>query len=163
LLIDDPRTNGPGHILFVGTFGADCHRRLAAQWPTLTRETQESYRRVARGEYPVFVGFTLPDITTLGGLPVRAVIPREGSPYVLYGTSLVRDAPHPNAALLFANYNSSDAALLAYARAGFGVAVPDVIAQVPADVRALGEAKLLGTTDPRGQDDAFRLAQEIYK
>jgi iron(III) transport system substrate-binding protein len=163
LLLDDPRTNGAGHIFFVGTFGPDYHQGLAQQNPTLTRETQESYRRVARGEYPVFVPFTLPDITTLVGLPVRAVVPKEGSPYVLYGTSLVRNSPHPNAAVLFASYNSSDEALLAYSKAGFGVGVADVIARMPADIRPIAEAKLLGTTDPRGQDAAFSLAREIYK
>ena len=163
LLMDDPRTNGPGHIVFTGTFGPDYHRKLAAQKPTLTRETQESYRRVARGEYPVFVGFTLPDITSLTGLPLRAVLPREGAPYVLYGTTFIPDVPHPNAALLFARYNSSDEALLAYGKAGFGVGVPSVVAQLPDGVRQIAEIKLLGTTDPAGQDEAFKLAQEIYK
>lgn len=163
LLLDDPRTNGPGHIFFTGTFGPDFHRKLAAQKPTLTRETQESYRRVARGEYPVFVGFTLPDITTLTGLPVRAVLPKEGSPYVLYDTALVPEAPHPNAALLFAHYNSSDDALLSYGKAGFGVGVPSVVAKLPDGVRQIAEVKLLGTTDPKGQDEAFKLAAEIYR
>jgi iron(III) transport system substrate-binding protein len=163
ILLDDPRTNGPGHIFFTGTFGPEFHRQMAAQKPVLTRETQESYRRVARGEYPVFAAFTLPDITSLGGLPVRAILPTEGSPYVLYGTSFVPDAPHPNAALLFARYNSSDEALLTWGKAGFGVGVPAVTKQLPDGVRQISEVKLLGTTDPKGQDEAFKLAQEIYK
>ncbi|MGZ5804031.1 MAG: ABC transporter substrate-binding protein [Xanthobacteraceae bacterium] len=162
ILLDDPRTNGPGHIFFTGTFGPDFHKKLAAQKPTLTRETQESYRRVARGEYPLFVGFTLPDITSLAGLPVRAVLPKEGSPYVLYGTTFIPNAPHPNAALMFARYNSSDDALLAYGNAGFGVGVPSVVARLPDGVRQIAEVKLLGTTDPAGQDGAFALARDIY-
>jgi iron(III) transport system substrate-binding protein len=163
LLLDDPRTNGAGHIFFTGTFGPEFHRKLAAQNPTLTQETQESSRRVARGEYPVYVAFALPDITTLGGLPVKAIIPKEGVPYVLYGTSFVPDAAHPNAALLFARYNSSNEALLSWGNAGFGVGVDDVIAKIPADIRRIAEAKLLGTTDPHGQDAALSLAKEIYK
>jgi iron(III) transport system substrate-binding protein len=163
MLMDDPRTNGAGHVIFTGTFGPDYHRQLAAQKPILTRDVQESYRRVARGEYPVFIGLTLPDIITLNGLPVRAVLPREGSPYVLYGTTLIPDAPHPNASLLFARYNSSDEALLAYGNAGFGVGVPEVVARLPDGVRQIAEIKLLGTTDPQGQDAALKLAAEIYK
>ena len=168
ILIDDPRTNGPGHIFFIGTrvLGearhAELHKGLAAQNPTFVIGTQEAARKVVRGEYPVLVAFTLPDITALPGLPVKPVAPVEGCPYVPYGSSVVTDAPHPNAARLFCHYNSSDEALLEYAKAGFGVGVHSVIEATPAAVRPLIEVKLLGTTDPKGQDEALRAARAIY-
>ena len=168
LLIDDPRTNGPGHIFFIGTrvLGearhAELHKGLAAQNPTFVVGTQEAARKVVRGEYPVLVAFTLPDITALPGLPVKPIAPVEGCPYVPYGSSVVMDAPHPNAARLFCHYNSSDEALLEYAKAGFGVGVHSVVEATPPAVRPLIEVKLLGTTDPKGQDEALRAARTIY-
>jgi iron(III) transport system substrate-binding protein len=155
ILIDDPRTNGPGHIYFIGTriLGADrhmdLHKRMAAQNPAFVIGTQEAARKVVRGEYPVLVAFTLPDITALPGLPVKPIVPIEGCPYVLYGSSIVANAPHPNAAILFSHYNSSDEALAEYAKAGFGVGVHSVVEATPANVRPLIEVKLLGTTDPK--------------
>ena len=110
----------------------------------------------------MLVAFTRPDITALPGLPVKPVAPVEGCPYVPYGSSVVTDAPHPNAARLFCHYNSSDEALLEYAKAGFGVGVHSVIEATPAAVRPLIEVKLLGTTDPKGQDEALRAARAIY-
>ena len=168
ILIDDPRTNGPGHIFFIGTrmLGverhAELHKGLAAQNPTFVVGRQEAARKVVHGEYPVLVAFTLPDITALPGLPVKPIAPVEGSPYVLYGASIVTDAPHPNAARLFCHYNSSDEALQEYAKAGFGVGVKSVVEATPASVRPLVEVKLLGTTDPKGQDEALRGAKAIY-
>ena len=168
VLIDDPRTNGPGHIYFIGTrlWGderhAEFHKRMAAQNPAFVIGTQEAARKVVRGEYPVLVAFTLPDITPFAGLPVKAVAPVEGCPYILYGCSIVAGAPHPNAAMLFSHYNSSDEALIEYAKAGFGCGVPAVIAKTPANVRPLIDVKLLGTTDPAGQEEALRAAKRIY-
>ncbi len=168
VLIDDPRTNGPGHIYFIGTrlWGAEkhayFHMRMAAQNPAFVIGTQEAARKVVRGEYPVLVGFTLPDITPFAGLPVKAVAPVEGCPYILYGCSIVANAPHPNAAALFIHYNSSDEALVEYAKAGFGCGVPSVLDKTPADVRRLIDVKLLGTTDPRGQDEALKAAKAVY-
>ena len=168
ILIDDPRTNGPGHIYFIGTrlWGpekhADFHKRMAAQNPAFVIGTQEAARKVVRGEYPVLVAFTLPDITPYAGLPVKAVAPVEGCPYILYGCSIVANAPHPNAAMLFAHYNSSDEALSEYAQAGFGCGVQAVLDKAPASVRPLIEVKLLGTTDPKGQDEALKSAKAIY-
>lgn len=169
ILIDDPRTNGPGHIYFIGTkpFGnekhLDFHKRMAAQSPAFVIGTQDAARKVVTGQYPVLVGFTLPDISQFPGLPVKAVPPVEGCPFILYGCSIVRDAPHPNAAMLFTHYNSSDEALQEYANAGFGVGVKAVIDKTPAAMRPLIDVKLLGTTNPAGQDEALKLAKEIYR
>jgi ABC-type Fe3+ transport system substrate-binding protein len=40
----------------------------------------------------------------LKGLPVRAIVPEEGAPYALFNLSLMKDAPHPNAARLLINH-----------------------------------------------------------
>ncbi len=168
ILIDDPRTNGPGHIYFIGTkpFGdekhLEFHKRMAAQNPAFVVGTQDAARKVVTGEFPVLVAFTLPDITQFPGLPVKPIVPVEGCPYILYGCSIVADAPHPNAAMLFTHYNSSDEALQEYANAGFGVGVQAVIEKTPAAVRPFIDVKLLGTTDPAGQNEALRLAKAIY-
>ena len=169
ILIDDPRTNGPGHIYFIGTkpFGdekhLDFHKRMAAQNPAFVIGTQEAARKVVTGQYPVLVGFTLPDISQFPGLPVKPIVPVEGCPFILYGCSIVADAPHPNAAMLFTHYNSSDEALQEYANAGFGVGVKAVVEKTPAALRPLIDVKLLGTTNPKGQNEALSLARALYK
>ena len=169
ILIDDPRTNGPGHIYFIGTkpFGdarhEDFHRRMASQNPAFVIGTQDAARKVVTGQYPVLVGFTLPDITQFPGLPVKAIAPVEGCPFILYGCSIVMNAPHPNAAMLFTHYNSSDEALTEYASAGFGPGVKSIMEKMPANLRPLVDVKLLGTTNPKGQEEALKMARTIYK
>ena len=44
----------------------------------MNRELRGNYPRIARGEYPVYIPFTLPDILDLKGLPVKAIMPERG-------------------------------------------------------------------------------------
>ena len=47
-------------------------------------------------------------------------------------------------------------------QAGFGCGVQAVIDKTPASLRPLIDVKLLGTTDPKGQDEALKAAKAIY-
>jgi iron(III) transport system substrate-binding protein len=118
---------------------------------------------VARGEYAIYIPFTVPDIVDLKGLPVKAIVPTEGSPYVRFDGAIFKGAPHPNAARLFLDFLLSDEGQLLYANLGFVPVVGGLESKISAEARAISQVKLLGTTDPKLQDDMLKLAKAVYK
>ena len=166
ILADDMRALGGGAVFFmVATqkFGQDYHEKLAAQQPHLNRELRGNYPRVARGEYPLYAPFTLPDSLDLKGLPVKALIPEEGCPYVRFDGAIFKGAPRPNAARLLLDFFLSDESQLVYGNLGFVNTVGGLESKVSGEARALAQAKLLGTTDPKLQEEMLKLAKTIYR
>ena len=166
LLSDDMRALGGGAVFFMVTtqkFGKEFHEQLAAQQPHMNRELRGNYPRVARGEYPVYAPFTLPDSLDLKGLPVKAIQPEEGSPYVRFDGAIFKGAPRPNAGRLLLDFFMSDEAQLAYANLGFVPVVGGLESRIAPEARAIAQAKLMGTTDPKRQDEMLKLAKAIYK
>ena len=166
ILADDMRAIGGGYALFVAMhdkIGVPYLEKLAANAPVMTRDQRESQRRTARGEYAVYIPFILTDVPSLKGLPVRHVIPSEGVAYVLYGNTLVRNAPHPNAARLYIDYCLSEEAQLFYAREGHGFTTSGIADKVPVEARDIASAKLMGTSDPARQDAMLALAKSMFK
>lgn len=167
ILSDDPRAAGAAAVWFEVTlehFGRAYHEKMAAQRPVFSRAYAESERRLARGEYPVYMPFNISETPKLKGLPVKPIIPSEGVPYVSFGAALLKDAPHPNAARLFLNFMVGDVAQPMFAALGYGPAAHGMDDKVPADMRPLTVgAKLLGTTTPSKSDAMLKLAAEIYK
>ncbi|WP_052958397.1 extracellular solute-binding protein [Aquamicrobium sp. LC103] len=166
ILADDPRAIGGGYSWWFSTYdkiGEDFHKKMGEQQLTFTRDQRESQRRVARGEYAIYIPLILTDAPGLEGLPVQAVIPEEGVPYVLYGNVLLKNAPHPNAAKLYIDFLQSPAAQKIYAELGHGPVVDGVTEGLPDNIRALSEAKLLGTSDSRRQNEMLEKAKAIYK
>jgi len=105
----------------------------------------------------------LPDILDLKGLPVTAIIPTEGCPYVRFDGTMLKNAPHPNAARLLLDFFLSDEAQLLYANMGFVSVVGGLEGKIAAEAQPLAQAKLLGTTDPKLQEEMLKLAKQIYK
>jgi iron(III) transport system substrate-binding protein len=166
ILSDDMRALGGGAVFFMvttQTFGKEYHARLAEQQPHMNRELRGNYPRIARGEYPVYAPFTLPDILELKGLPVKAILPDEGSPYVRFDGAVFKGAPRPQAARLLLDFFLSDEAQLLYGNLGFVMTVGGLEGKVTGEARALAQARLLGTTDPKLQDEMLKLARTIYK
>jgi iron(III) transport system substrate-binding protein len=166
IISDDMRALGGGSVLFFVThdaFGRAFHEKLAEQKPVFTREIIESERRVARGEYPVWVPFALSNYRALKGLPVKAVVPVEGATYVNYEIAMLKNAPRPNAARLLMNFFLEKEAQLVYANGGYVPTTQGVTASVPPEVRELIEVKLLGTTDADRQNEMLGAAKELYK
>jgi iron(III) transport system substrate-binding protein len=166
LLADDTRALGGGAVFFVVAFqkfGKEYHDRLALQQPHMNRELRGNYRRVARGEYALYLPFTLPDILDLKDLPVKAIVPAEGCPYVRFDGAMFRNAPHPNAARLLLDFYLGEEAQSIYATMGFRPVVAGLEGKVPAAARPLIQTKLMGTTDPKLQDEMLRTATQIYK
>jgi iron(III) transport system substrate-binding protein len=113
ILADDMRALGGGWVLFFATtdkLGADFHRQLAKQNPAFIRDIRNAERRVARGEYPLLIPEVFPYYVAIKGLPVRFIAPEEGCPYVGFDLTLLKNAPHPNAARLLMNFYLSNEA-----------------------------------------------------
>ena len=166
ILSDDMRALGGGAVFFMVTaqkFGKGYHESLAAQQPHMNRDLRGNYPRIARGEYPVYAPFTLPDSLDLKGLPVKAIRPEEGSPYVRFDGTIFKGAPRPNAARLLLDFFLSDEAQLVYANLGFVPVVGGLESRIAGEARAIAQVKLLGTTDPKLQDEMLKLARSIYK
>jgi iron(III) transport system substrate-binding protein len=166
ILSDDPRALGGGQVWFEVTYrtlGRDFHEKVAAHKPVFSRVWAESNRRIARGEFPVYLPFNVSEYQSLKGLPVKVIIPAEGIPFVPFGSALLKDAPHPNAARLFMNFMLDPARQLFFATEGFRPAAKDMGPRIPEEIRPLTQAKAMGTTEPGKTQGYLDLAKEIYK
>lgn len=166
ILADDVRALGGGAVYFMVTtqhFGKEYHEKLAEQQPHMNRDLRGNYPRIARGEYPVYAPFTLPDILELKDLPVKAIKPVEGSPYVRFDGALFKGAPHPNAGRLLLDFFLTEESQLVYGNLGFVTTIGGLQARIAPEARALADTKLLGTTDPKLQEEFLKLAKQIYK
>jgi len=165
ILADDPRASGGGYATFFVTheaLGEEYHHQMAKQKPVFTRDQRESQRRVARGEYALYIPLILTDAAGLKGLPVKAIVPEEGVPYVLYGNVLLKNAPHPNAARLYIDFLQSPKAQAIYAAQGHGVVTEGAGEGLPDELRAIVDAPLLGKTDPARLTEMMAKAKNIY-
>jgi iron(III) transport system substrate-binding protein len=166
ILADDPRALGGGFNAFVAQhdkFGMDFLKKLADQKQTFSRDLRESERRVARGEFPIFAPFLFNDYASMHGLPVKAIAPEEGVPYVQFVASMIKNAPHPNAALLFIDFLLSDEAQIIFANEGLGPVIDGIDSKIPDSLRPLLTAKQLGTSDWRREKELLALAKDTFK
>ncbi|MGE0578299.1 MAG: ABC transporter substrate-binding protein [Reyranella sp.] len=166
ILSDDYRALGGGAVFFVvmhNTFGKEFLEKLATQKPVFSRDIQNSERRVARGEYPLYLPFSLQNYNNLKGLPVKPIVPAEGRPYVRFDLTMLKNAPHPNAARLFMNHYLEPDSQIVFANAGYNPVVGGVVEKTIPEIRSLLATKALGTTVPERQDAMLALAKEIFK
>ena len=166
ILSDDYRALGGGAVFFVvmqNTFGRDYHEKLAAQKPVFSRDILNSERRVARGEYPIYLPFNLQNLNNLKGLPVKALVPAEGRPFVRFDLTVLKNAPRPNAARLFLNHYLEPESQLVFANAGYNPVIKGVVEKTIEEIRPLLATKAMGTTIPERQDEMLELAKQIYK
>jgi iron(III) transport system substrate-binding protein len=165
ILSDDPRASGGGRVMFHMTYdkwGAEFHQKLAAQNLVFVRDYNEATRRVARGEYPIYIPLILGDYAKIKPLPVKYVIPEEGATYGSYGVSIFRNAPHPNAARVFANFYFSDTAQAVYANDGHGIVISDLKEKLNPEAAALANVKPLVPEDLTRIQVMLDRAKEIY-
>jgi len=165
ILSDDMRALGGGSMMFFvleEKLGRGFHEKLAANQLSFSRDSRASERRVARGDYAIYVPMTSDAFAALKGLPVKLLAPEEGLPYITFELAIVKNTPHPNAARLFLDFSLTNDAQLVQQNAGYA-AVTEVKAPPGTPPAALANVKLLGTTDAARQDEMLKLAKDIYK
>jgi iron(III) transport system substrate-binding protein len=166
ILSDDPRASGGGRVMFHMTFdkfGREYHEKLAAQQLVFSRDYGEAVRRVARGEYAIYIPLILSEFQPISRLPVRYVIPREGVTYGSYGVGILKNPPHPNAARLMADFYLSDEVQSIYARTAHGITVEKLDKPLPPEMEKLTNVTPLVPEDFSTIDERFKQAKEIYK
>lgn len=165
ILSDDFRALGGGGVLFSvleDHYGQDFHKKLAQQDIKFGREIPANERRVARGEYPLYIPDSLTAAPTLKGLPVKFLVPKEGLPYIGYDLALLKNAPHPNAAHVLMNYYLGQKMQQAFAKLGLLPVTTETFPDVDPVIAELQKSKLLGTTDPARMNEMLDLAKQIY-
>jgi ABC-type Fe3+ transport system substrate-binding protein len=119
----DPRRSGPGQTpvgYLAALFGHDYLKELfIGQQVKLTADNRQLAEWVARGEFPIGIGLVQFAIETYRrqGLPIERVYPKDGQGSLTGGFSvvmLIKNAPHPNAAQLFANWFANKEAQTIY-------------------------------------------------
>jgi iron(III) transport system substrate-binding protein len=166
ILSDDPRAIGGGAVMFFAThdaLGKEFNERLATQGLTFSRDLRNDERRVARGEFPIYLPEVFAFSLDLKGLPVKLLLPSEGSPYVTIVSVMLKNAPHPNAARLLMDHFLEIETQLLYSNGGQVPVVNGAVERTNEPVRHLAGAKLMGTTTAERQNEMLELAKQIYK
>ncbi len=166
ILADDPRAGGGGAVMFRMTwdkYGREFHEKLAAQKPVFGRDYSLMARRVAQSEFPLYLPYILSDYSNIRGLPVKYIVPEDGVTYGSYAAPILKNAPHPNAARLLADFYLSDEAQSIYAKEAHGIVVDHLDEKMPPDIEAIMNAKPLAGEDFKRIDEMYDLAKQIYK
>jgi iron(III) transport system substrate-binding protein len=124
--------------------GWDYLKKLGTQQVMQVQSAADPPKKVAQGERPVAAdgGEYLPLQMIEKGAPLALVYPTEGTPTIPGGSGVVVDAPHPDAARVFANYLfSKDGQQLLVDMARMRSAHPDV--KLPPDMKPLSEIKTM--------------------
>lgn len=146
----DPRTTGIGYAIVLATAhalggnvdnlmpGIEYLAELQKRGNIRLIEKTTEYDKFVKGEIPVWITYDFNGYRAkyIGGLgdDVEIVIPQEGTITGPYAISLVKGAPHPNAARLWLNFVMSEVGQLTFAE-GFvrpildDVKMPEEIAQ----------------------------------
>jgi ABC-type Fe3+ transport system substrate-binding protein len=165
ILSDDTRPIGGGQTMFFvleKTYGTPFHEKLAAQELVFSRDLRNDARRVARGEYPIYIPQMFAMASDIKRLPAKALVMKEGVPYAPINFARLKNSPHPNAALLFINHFLEIDSQVQYANAWMTTVVKGVADKANADAKPFVEPKLLGAVTRDERVQMMELAKKIY-
>lgn len=165
ILSDDVRPLGGGQTMFFvlqKTYGTSFHEKLAAQNLVFSRDLRNDARRIARGEYPLYIPQMAAMASDLKGLPVKVAIMKEGVPYVPINFAQLRNAPHKNALRVFVNHFLETESQLQYANAWMTTVTKGVREKANEDARPYVEPRLLGAVIREERAAMMELAKKIY-
>ena len=166
ILSDDMRPLGSGNTMFAilqKKLGAAFNEKLAEQKPVFSRDLRNDARRVARGEYPIYVPQIFAFASDLKGLPIKVVIPKEGAPYATMEFAMLKNAPHPNAARLLMNHFLEEESQLLYANAWMLPVVSGIAEKANDDAKPFANAKLMGQALLEERPAMMELAKKLYQ
>lgn len=166
ILSDDMRPLGSGNTMFAilqKKMGAAFNEKLAEQKPVFSRDLRNDARRVARGEYPIYIPQNFAFASDLKGLPVKVIVPKEGAPYAMMEFALLKNAAHPNAARLLINHFLEQSSQLAYANGWMLPVVQGVAEQASDDAKPFANAKLMGAATLEERSAMMELARKLYQ
>lgn len=166
VLCDDPRAAGGGGAFLAATIsihGEDFHRRFATNAPVFTRDPAVAERRVAAGEYPVLIPALVASMPGLRGLPLKYLAPEEGVPSIRMDHSILKNAPHPNAARLFIEFFLSPDFQAEIGKLGLLPVVDGLAGRMPAELQPFARARLLGGMRAESQQRQLEFATTVYK
>ena len=165
LLSDDMRPLGSGNTEFAileHVMGHEFNEKLAEQKPVFSRDMRNDARRIARGEYPLYITQVFALASDLKGLPVKVVIPKEGAPYASMEMAMLKSAPHPNAARLFMQHMLSVDSQLAYANGWMLPVVQAAADKADPEAQPFANAKLIGPAKLSERPEMMALARKLY-
>ena len=165
ILSDDMRPLGSGNTMFAilqKQMGGEFNEKLAEQKPVFSRDMRNDARRVARGEYPIYIPQIFAFTSDLKGLPVKVIIPKEGAPYAEMDFAVLKNSPHPNAARLFIQHFLSMESQLIYANAWMLPVAAGVAEHANADAQPFANAKLMGPAKLAERPSMMALAKKLY-
>jgi len=167
ILSDDMRAVGSGQTVFAvlyKTYGPEFLEKLRAQDMGIGRDLQENSRRVARGEYPVFINQIIAFASPLKGLPAKVAVMEDGCPFTPIQGAILKGAPHPNAGRLFINHLISRESQVIYAKAWMGVVTQGVEEELSdPDARRFTQVKLMGSVPLEDREPMLKRATEMFK
>ena len=166
MLSDDPRNSGMGSQTFgmiYKTYGREFVEGLAGQKITFSTQFAVDYRRVAAGEFAMYVAFNLLDINKFAGLPLRGVVPAEGYPYSYLSAVLLADAPHPNAARLYMDFLLGDEAQEYFSKVGYGMVTGRKSVEPSASRELTESSRPWGTVPPDQAAAQIKVFADIFK
>lgn len=165
ILSDDMRPLGSGNTMFAlleKHMEPGFNAKLAEQKPVFSRDMRNDARRVARGEYPIYIPQVFAFASDLKGLPVKVVIPKEGAPFAEMDLAMLKNAPHPNAARLFMQHFLEVESQLLYANAWMLPVIEEAAKRANEDAQPFANAKLIGPTKLSERPAMMDLAKKLY-
>jgi iron(III) transport system substrate-binding protein len=111
IILFDPSISGPGCSLYhflTDVYGAPWANEFLRNVAALTRSPFQADKQAARGEFGIHVPSSSGTLVSLWSLPeprpFYTVVPEDGALMIASTVSLLKDAPHPNAARAFTNF-----------------------------------------------------------
>lgn len=165
ILSDDMRPLGSGNTMFAilqNNMGADFNEKLAEQKPVFSRDMRNDARRVARGEYAMYIPQVFAFASDLKGLPVKVIVPKEGAPYAEMDFAVLKNAPHPNATRLFIQHFLDVDSQVLYANAWMLPVVAGAAERASPEAQPFANAKLIGPAKLSERPSMMAIAKKLY-
>ena len=133
---DDPRGSGGGAGMIASlekAFGVEYLHKLAAQDIFFSRDSGTILANLVRGEYSLFITASHDEIIAArkSGAPLKFLKPADGVRAAGNFQSIVKNAPHMNAAKLWVEWSTSEEGQQAFAKTGQAAARKGIKAGEP--------------------------------